>query len=108
MQIDITGHHCDVTDSMRNYVNDKIGRLEHHFDKLIDTHVVLSVEKATQKAEATIQMSGNKIFASAENSDMYAAIDALSDKLDRQILKYKQKLKDHRGNPPPEIPEDME
>jgi len=106
MQIDITGHHCEVTESMRNYVNEKVGRLEQHSDKLIDTHVVLSVEKLVQKAEATIQMSGNKIFASAENSDMYAAIDALADKLDRQVLKYKQKLKNHRGNPAPEIPED--
>lgn len=98
MQIDLSGHHIDVTDSMRNYVNEKIGRLEKHFDRVTDVHVVLSVEKQVQKAEATIHVKGNKIFAQADNEDMYAAIDSLADKLDRQILKHKEKLKNHKGN----------
>ncbi|MDH5228991.1 MAG: ribosome-associated translation inhibitor RaiA [Gammaproteobacteria bacterium] len=97
MQIDLSGHHLEITDSLRDYVNEKIGRLEHHFDRVIDTHVILSVEKQIQKAEATVHVTGNKLFASAENADMYAAIDALTDKLDKQIIKHKQKLKDHRS-----------
>lgn len=97
MQIDLSGHHIDITESMRNYVNEKIGRLEKHFDRLTDIHVILSVEKQVQKAEATIHVKGNKIFALSENQDMYVAIDALADKLDRQIIRHKEKTKDHRG-----------
>lgn len=97
MQIDLSGHHIDITDSMRSYVNEKIGRLEKHFDRVTDAHVVLSVEKQIQKAEATIHVKGNKIFAHADNEDMYAAIDSLADKLDRQILKHKEKIQSHRG-----------
>ncbi|HFE38967.1 MAG TPA: ribosome-associated translation inhibitor RaiA [Gammaproteobacteria bacterium] len=95
MQIDLSGHHVELTDSMRAYVNEKIGRLEKHFDRVTDAHVVLSVEKLSQKAEATIHVKGNKIFAQAENEDMYAAIDSLADKLDRQIIKHKEKIKKH-------------
>jgi len=95
MQVDLSGHHVDITDSMRSYVNEKIGRLEKHFDRVTDAHVVLSVEKLNQKAEGTILVKGNKIFAQAENEDMYAAIDALADKLDRQIIKHKEKIKKH-------------
>lgn len=97
MQIDLSGHHIDITDSMRNYVDEKIGRLEKHFDRVTDVHVVLSVEKQIQKAEATIHVKGNKIFAQADNADMYAAIDSLADKLDRQIIKHKEKIQNHRG-----------
>lgn len=101
MQIDLSGHHIDVTDSLRNYVHEKIGRLEKHFDRVTDVHVVLSVEKQIQKAEATILVKGNKIFAHSDEEDMYAAIDSLADKLDRQIIKHKEKLKKHnRGNRP--------
>jgi len=100
MQIDLSGHHCEITPALRTYVNEKIGRLAHHFDGVIDSHVVLSIEKLAQKAEATILVKGNKIFADAEDADMYAAIDSLADKLDRQILKHKSKVKDHhRSNP---------
>jgi len=95
MQIDLSGHHVEITDSMRGYVNEKIGRLEKHFDRVTDAHVILSVEKLTQKAEATIHVKGNKIFAHAESEDMYAAIDSLADKLDRQIIKHKEKIKKH-------------
>jgi len=99
MKIDLSGHHVDITDSLRTYVNEKIGRLEQHFDRVTDVHVVLSVEKQAQKAEATILVKGNKIFAHAENADMYAAIDSLSDKLDRQIIKHKEKTTSHRTKP---------
>ncbi len=110
MQIDLSGHHVELTDSMRSYVYEKIGRLEKHFDRVTDAHVILSVEKLIQKAEATVQVKGNKIFAHAENDDMYAAIDALADKLDRQIIKHKEKIKKHpRGrvdqSEPAESPE---
>ena len=101
MQIDLSGHHVDLTTPMRNYVNEKIGRLEKHFDRVTDIHVILSVEKQVQKAEATINVKGNKIFAHADEQDMYAAIDALADKLDRQIIKHKEKIQNHhRGSRP--------
>jgi len=95
MQINITGHHVDVTDSMRDYVKEKFDKLERHFDHVTNVHVILEVEKLRQKAEAKMHLSGTEVFAEATEEDMYAAIDALSDKLDRQILKYKEKLKDH-------------
>lgn len=95
MQINITGHHVDVTDSMRDYVKEKFDKLERHFDHVTNVHVILEVEKLRKKAEAKMNLSGTEVFAEAVEEDMYAAIDALSDKLDRQILKYKEKLKDH-------------
>ncbi len=95
MQLSVTGHHVDVTDSLRNYVNEKLDRLERHFDHVTDVHVILSVEKTRHKAEATVQVSGATLFADATKEDMYAAIDGLSDKLDRQIKKHKEKLTDH-------------
>lgn len=99
MKIDLSGHHIDITDSLRTYVNEKVGRVENHFDRVTDVHVVLSVEKQAQKAEATIHVKGNKIFAHAENTDMYTAIDSLADKLDRQIIKHKEKTTNHRSKP---------
>ena len=96
MQISVTGHHIDITDSLRNYVDSKFERLERHFDNVTNVHVILSVEKLRKKAEATIKISGAKIFADAVQEDMYAAIDSLTDKLDRQILKHKEKFKNHR------------
>ncbi len=95
MQIDLTGHHVDLTDPLRNYVNDKFGRLERHFDHVTDVHVILSVEKLRHKAEATMMITGGKLFADSTEEDMYAAIDGLTDKLDRQIKKHKEKLTDH-------------
>ncbi|MCG5515117.1 MULTISPECIES: ribosome hibernation-promoting factor, HPF/YfiA family [unclassified Ectothiorhodospira] len=95
MQINLTGHHVDLTDALRNYVNEKFERLERHFDNVIDVHVILTVEKLQQKAEANLLLSGNSIHAEATHTDMYAAIDALVDKLDRQVVKHKEKLKDH-------------
>lgn len=97
MQINLTGHHVEITDALRQYVTNKIERLERHFDYVTNVHVVLSVEKLQQKAEATMHLSGADVFADSVHEDMYAAIDGLADKLDRQVKKHKEKLKDHRS-----------
>ncbi len=98
MQINLTGHHIDITDALRSYVEDKFERMARHFDHVITAHVVLSVEKLDQKAEATLHVNGGPVFADAVHEDMYAAIDALVDKLDRQVLRLKEKKGNHRGN----------
>jgi putative sigma-54 modulation protein len=95
MQITITGHHLEVTEALKNYVNEKFQRLERHFDHVIDTHVILSVEKLVQKAEATVRVNGANLFAVEEQADLYAAIDGLIDKLDRQTIKHKEKQNGH-------------
>lgn len=97
MQISLTGHHVDITDAMRNYVDSKFERLGRHFDQVIDIHVILRVEKLRQKAEATLQINGGNVFADAVHEDMYAAIDGLIDKLDRQVIKYKEKKSNYRN-----------
>ncbi|WP_139555843.1 ribosome hibernation-promoting factor, HPF/YfiA family [Methylotetracoccus oryzae] len=91
MQISITGHHVNLTDALRAYVSEKLSRIERHFDHVIDVHVVLTVEKLEQKAEATVQLNGAKIHAEDVQEDLYAAIDGLIDKLDRQVLRHKEK-----------------
>jgi putative sigma-54 modulation protein len=95
MQIDLSGHHVDITPALRAYVQEKLGRLERHFDHVINAHVILTVEKLRHKAEGYMLVSGSKLFADVVEDDMYAAIDRLVDKLDRQILKHKEKVKDH-------------
>jgi putative sigma-54 modulation protein len=95
MQITISGHHVDITQAIRNYVTTKLSKLERHYEQITSTSVILTVEKLRQKVEATVQVSGGELFAVAENPDMYTAIDALSDKLDRQIIKYKEKQRGH-------------
>lgn len=98
MQLSISGHHVDVTDALKTYVEGKLQKLERHYDHITNAHVVLTVEKLQQRAEATIHMSGAEVFADADCEDMYAAIDKLTDKLDRQILKHKEKTQDrHHG-----------
>lgn len=104
MKIELTGHHIEVTDSLRNYVTEKMQKLERHFDKVGNIHVILDVENNTQKAEATVHMSGHDIFAESHGEDMYASIDALADKLDRQVKKHKEKLKNHLHHKPVETP----
>ncbi|MDP5040564.1 MAG: ribosome-associated translation inhibitor RaiA, partial [Paraglaciecola sp.] len=89
MQINLTGHHLEITDSLRDYVDSKFTKLERHYDHINNVHVILNVEKLNQKAEATLHLSGAEVFANAEHLDMYAAIDALIDKLDRQVIKHK-------------------
>ena len=95
MQINLSGHHVEVTDSLRDFVNSKFAKLERHFDHINNVYVVLTVEKLNQKAEATVHLNGTEVHASAQNQDMYASIDSLIDKLDRQILKYKGKITQH-------------
>ncbi|MEJ2394322.1 MAG: ribosome-associated translation inhibitor RaiA [Candidatus Thiodiazotropha sp.] len=97
MQISLTGHHIDITDALKNYVDNKFERLERHFDNVTNVHVILSVEKMRQKAEATMHVNGANVFADSVHEDMYAAIDVLTDKLDRQVIKHKEKMKSHRA-----------
>lgn len=95
MQLNVSGHHVEVTDPLREYVASKFERLQRHFDQITKTDVTLVVDKLVQKAEATIHISGADIFAAAQSDDMYAAIDALADKLDRQLIKHKEKSRGH-------------
>ncbi len=96
MNLTVTGRHVEVTNSMHNYVSEKLQRLQRHSENLFDIHVILSVEKVRQKAEATIQISGKKLYADTTQPDMYAAIDLLMDKLDRQLIRKKEKARAHR------------
>ncbi|MGB0732791.1 MAG: ribosome hibernation-promoting factor, HPF/YfiA family [Pontibacterium sp.] len=91
MQINITGHHLELTTALTEYVHTKFAKLERHFDNITNVQVTLSVEKQRQKAEADLHLAGGQIFAASEHDDMYAAIDGLTDKLDRQIIKHKEK-----------------
>lgn len=95
MNLKITGHHVEVTDAIREYVSSKIDRVIRHFDNVTSINVILSVEKLKQKAEVTLHVRGKDIFVESDDADMYAAIDSMADKLDRQVLKYKQKIQDH-------------
>lgn len=95
MQINLTGHHVDITDPLREYVDTKFAKLERHFDHITNVHVILNVENKTQKAEATVHLNGREVFADSKHDDMYAAIDGLIDKLDRQVIKHKEKMKKH-------------
>ena len=92
MQLSISGHHVDVTEAMRNYAQEKVQRLERHYDHITNAHIVLSVEKMRQRAEATLHVSGAELFADADSEDLYAAIDLLIDKLDRQLIRHKEKV----------------
>ena len=92
MQITITGHQLDVTEALREYINNKFAKLERHFDKITSIRVTLSVEKVKQKIDATLLIAGGEIIANAEHEYMYASIDLLVDKLDRQLIKHKEKL----------------
>lgn len=98
MNLKLTGNHVEVTDSMREYVVSKIGKITRHFDHVIDVSVILSVEKLKQKAEANVHIRGKDIFVETDSEDMYASIDSLVDKLDRQILKHKEKNLERRNH----------
>ncbi len=97
MQLNVSGHHVEVTESLRGYVASKIEKIERHFDLVSDISCILTVEKLRHKAEATIKVNGGTIYADSTEEDMYAAIDGLVDKLDRRVRKYKEKLVDHRA-----------
>jgi putative sigma-54 modulation protein len=96
MQIIVTGHHLEITESLKTHINAKFEKIARHFDNVTDVHVILSIEKLLQKAEATVQFNGAKLYAEDHKEDMYSAIDALVDKLDRQISKQKEKLTTYR------------
>lgn len=95
MQLNLTGHHVEITPALRDYVDSKLSRLARHFDHVTDVHCILSVEKLRHKAEAKINVSGNTLFADSVEENMYAAIDTLIDKLDRQIIRHKEKVQAH-------------
>lgn len=97
MQLSVTGHHIEITESLRDYVGTKFARLERHFDQMTDIHCVLTVEKLQHKAEATIYVGGGSLHADSIEPNMYAAIDILVDKLDRQVKKHKEKRTDHHA-----------
>ena len=97
MNIDVTGRHLEITDSLRSYILGKMHRLERHFDHVIKAHVILECEKLHHKVEASLVVphANQTLFANSVEEDMYAAIDTLIDKLDRQVIKHKEKLSDH-------------
>jgi putative sigma-54 modulation protein len=96
MNLNLTGVHLDITPAIRAYVMKKLDRVNRHFDHVIDVNVVLAVDKLQHKVEANVHVRGQEIHAEAIEADMYAAIDALADKLNRQVLKYKEKMSAHR------------
>lgn len=98
MNLTLTGHHVEITPAMRDYVTTKMNKVIRHFDNVIDVTVILSVEKLKQKAEVNVRVRGKDIFVETDSADMYASIDNLADKLDRQLLKHKEKNTDHRSN----------
>ena len=97
MQLNLSGHHLDITSSIRQHTSDKLTKIKHHFDNIMNVNMILEVQKDLQKAEATIHVSGADLFAKAESNDMYASIDQLINKLDSQIIKHKEKLHNHRA-----------
>jgi putative sigma-54 modulation protein len=97
MNLSVSGHHLEVTAALRSYVQSKIGRVTRHFDHVIDAHVILTADKLKQRAEVTLHVPGKDLHCESEEGDLYAAIDTLADKLDRQVLKYKDKLHDKRA-----------
>lgn len=100
MNLNVTGHHIEVTPALRDYVTGKVDKVIRHFDHVTSVHVILAVEKLVQKAEITLHVKGKDIFADATDADLYAAIDKLVDKLDRQVQKYKDKHQDHHNQRP--------
>ncbi len=97
MQLDVSGHHVEVTPALKQYVTAKLEKVSRHFDLVKDAHCILTVEKLRHKAEATVNVNGGKIYADATEEDMYAAIDGLANKLERRVRKYKEKLVDHHA-----------
>ncbi|HET7134466.1 MAG TPA: ribosome-associated translation inhibitor RaiA [Casimicrobiaceae bacterium] len=99
MNLQLTGHHIEITPAIRDYVVAKLDRISRHFERVIEATVVLSVDKLQHGAEGTLHVRGKDLHAQCIDADLYAAIDALADKLDRQVVKYKEQLKDHRTDP---------
>jgi putative sigma-54 modulation protein len=97
MNLNVSGHHLEITPAIRDYVRSKLERVGRHFDHVIDAHVILTVDKLRQKAEATLHVRGKDLHCESEEQDLYAAIDLLADKLDRQVLRHKGKLQERRA-----------
>lgn len=96
MNLHLTGHQLEITPAIRDYVSGKLARITHHFDHVTEVNVILSVEKLRHKVEAGVHVLGKDVFCESSDNDMYAAIDALVDKLDRTIIKHKEKALAHR------------
>jgi putative sigma-54 modulation protein len=101
MNLSLSGHHLLITPAIRDYVTTKLDRVTRHFDHVIDVNVVLSVDKLRQQVTANLHIRGKDIHAECIDPDMYAAIDALADKLDRQVLRHKEKKNGHRHETAP-------
>ena len=97
MQLNISGHHLDITPALKQHTKEKLSKIKHHFEQVMNVNMILEVQKDVQTAEATIHMRGADLFAKAESNDMYASIDKVINKLDSQILRHKEKLHSHRG-----------
>jgi len=97
MQINVTGHHVELTPALRAYATEKLQRLSRHFDHVISINVILKVDNHQQQAEATVNAAGKPLFAQDSGDDMYAAIDGLSDKLDKQVRRYKDRMRSHNA-----------
>ena len=91
MNLNLSGHHLEITPAIREHVLSKLGKVKRHFDNVIDVNVILSVEKLKQKAEANVHLSGKTIFVECDDANLYVAIDNLIEKLDRQIIRHKEK-----------------
>ena len=97
MNLKISGHHLEITPAIHDYLQDKLAKVSRHFEQVMDIDVILSVDKLDQKVEAKVHLSGKDLFCESVDADMYAAIDGLADKLDRAVLKHKEKLMDHHN-----------
>ena len=97
MQLNLSGHHLDITSAIRQHTSDKLSKIKHHFDNVMNINMILEVQKDVQKAEATIHIRGTDLFAKAQSTDMYVSIDQLVNKLDSQLIKHKEKLHNHRA-----------
>jgi putative sigma-54 modulation protein len=99
MNLHLTGHHVEITPAIRDYVTSKLARINRHFESVIDVNVIMTVEKLDQKIEASVHLSGKDIHVQSNDADMYAAIDSLIDKLDRQVIRHKERFQVNRNAP---------
>lgn len=105
MNLTISGHHLEITPALRTYVTSKLGRITRHFDQVVDIKVLLSIENQTEKegrqrAECNLHVKGSDLFAESAHADLYAAVDDLVDKMDRQVVKYKDRIQAHHHEAP--------
>jgi ribosome hibernation promoting factor len=98
MNLNVTGHHLEITPAIRDYLMAKLERISRRFDHVIDVSVIMSVDRLRQKIEATVHLRGKEIFVEVNHEDMYAAIDALADKLDRQVVRHNERRRAERHN----------